>query len=218
MKIYTEFANSARSQQTQNALAQAIGFCANQISNIQANNWIIPKIAVNGLSGYLCDKCLTFSMTPVLEPGYDKTERERHRCSIDKAEMDKLQSARTEQSDLELKNLTVGMMINSVNFYMPGEKYFVAADLTSVFSDLISKVNYEAALSLIGIPHRWYLCRLEQNFKRSWVTRAIRNPGKKVNLENGELEDFLRITRSTYAIFKIPIPNSFRYFSICIMR
>jgi hypothetical protein len=218
MKIYTAFANSARSVQTHNALLQVVGSYANQISNIQANNWIIPKIAVKGLSGHLCNKCLTFSMIPVQEPGYDMTERERHRCSVDKAEMDKVQSARTEQSDLELKDLIVRMLINAVNFYMPGEKYLVAADLTSVFSGLISKVNYEAALNLIGIPDRWYLCRLEQNFKIPWVDRAIRNPGKKINIESAELADFLRTTRSTYAIFKIPMPNSVRYFSICIVR
>jgi hypothetical protein len=110
------------------------------------------------------------------------------------------------------------MLIDTVNFYMPGEKYFVAADLTSVFSGLISKVNYEAALNLIGITDRWYLCRLEQNFKIPWVDRAIRNPGRKINIENAELADFLRTTRSTYAIFKIPMPNSVRYFSICIVR
>ena len=159
--------------QTQNALLQAVGTCANQISNIQANNWIVPKSPLKGLSGYLCNKCLTFSMTPVLEPRYDITERERHRCSVDKVEMDKVQSARTVQSDLELKNLTVGMLINAVNFYMPGEKYLVATDLTNVFSGLISKVNYEAALNLIGIPHRWYLCRLEQNFKiLGWIEQS----------------------------------------------
>jgi len=218
MKIYTALANSARSVQTQNALLQAVGTCANQISNIQANNWIVPKTRVKGLSGYLCNKCLTFSMIPVLEPGYDMTERERHRCSVDQVKMDKVQSARTEQSDLELKNLTVGMLINALNFYMPGEKYLVATDLTSVFSGLISKVNYEAALNLIGIPHRWYLCRLEQNFKIPWVDRAILNLGKKINIENAELGDFLRTTKSTYAIFKIPMPNSVRYFSICIVR
>jgi hypothetical protein len=218
MKICTAFANSARSLQTQNALLQAVGYYANQLSNIHANNLIVPNTVIKGLSGYLCNECLTFSVSPVLEPGYDMTEREKHRCSVDQTEIDKIQSARTEQSDLNLIDLSVRMLNNAMHFYMPRKKYLVAADLTSVFSSLISKLNYEAALSLIGIPHRWSLCRLEQNSNIPWVERAIRNLDRKIKIENAELTDFLRTTRSTYAIFKIPIRKYFRYFSICITR
>jgi hypothetical protein len=106
-------------------------------------------------------------------------------------------------NSLALKDRFVQELRNAVNIHMPGEKYLIATDMANTFTALIDKVDYEAALMLLGIPDRWYLYLLERNFNIPYIKRGIINQGKRIKMEDSELIDFLRRINATYGIFKI---------------
>jgi hypothetical protein len=101
---------------------------------------------------------------------------------------------------------------------MPGMKYLIAADVTSLFEYHMSKHNPEITLRCIGIPDRWYLYPLEQQSIPKCVDRALSNLGNKVSLEDAELVDFLRRFQATYAIIQVSRETSLRWFGIRIVR
>jgi hypothetical protein len=56
-----------------NSLRQQLASYEKRFSDLLSNNWIFPKGAIHGISGYICKKCQTFSLKPILDLGYDMT-------------------------------------------------------------------------------------------------------------------------------------------------
>jgi hypothetical protein len=133
----------------------------------------------------------------------DMISRTEHSIG-DPKQTNTIQTFRPKQTNsLALKDRFVQELRNAVNIYMPGEKYLIATDMANTFTALIDKVDYEAALMLLGIPDRWYLYLLERNFNIPYIKRGIINQGKRIKMEDSELIDFLRRINATYGIFKI---------------
>ncbi len=217
MKTVTTYANSMNSLEAQNRLRQSVSFLSNRLANTRANNCIVPKAMIHGISGYLCPHCLTFTHALIKDPGYDMTEETRHQC--DPVRIRNVQTAQPQQ--LYLVNLEESMLqilTNSLNFYMPGDKYLVALDFTDFIVHLVNKLNYEVACTLIGIPDRWHWYRLEQNYNIDWINSALTNPYKKIRMEDPEVIDFLRRIKATYGIFQIATRTSTKWFTMCITR
>ena len=144
MKTVTTYANSMNSLEAQNRLEQSVSFLSNELANTRANNCIVPKAMIHGISGFLCPHCLTFTHALIKDPGYDMTEETRHQC--DPVRIRNVQTAQPQQLYLvNLEESILQILTNSLNFYMPGDKYLVALDLTDFMVDLANKLNYEVA-------------------------------------------------------------------------
>lgn len=50
------------------------------LNDLVDNYGIISKKEISGISGYVCDKCLTFEFYYINDIGYDLTAKEKHRC------------------------------------------------------------------------------------------------------------------------------------------
>jgi hypothetical protein len=216
MKNYIELANATNSAQTMNGLRQYAGFQAAQLRNIYANNWILPKAEILGISGFFCRRCLTFTFRPIRQLGYDETEKGKHIDLHGCVDTNKIQLDSTDQSETPLEEIAGHQLTNAVNYFMPGIKYLVAFDVTSYFVNIMSKHIPEFTLRLIGIPDRWYLYPLEEKFNLQCVDRAVTDLGKRVRLEDAELVDFLRRIQATYAIIQINRETSMRWFGVRI--
>ena len=133
MKTVTTYANSMNSLEDQNRLRQSVSFLSNGLANMRANNCILPKAMIQENSGYLCPHCLTFTHAPIKDPGYDMTEETRHQC--DPVRIRNVQTAQPQQLYLvNLEESILQILTNSLNFYMPGNKYLVAFDFTDPYS------------------------------------------------------------------------------------
>jgi len=216
MKNFIELANTVNSIQTQNGLRQSAGLHAQQVKNMYANNWILPKTEIQGISAFFCRRCLTFTLRPIRELGYDETEKGKHIDLHGDIDINKIQIDSMDRSDAALDDSACDILTNAVNHFMPGIKYLRASDLTSLFVYLMSKHNPEFTLRLIGIPDRWYLYPLEQQSIPKCVDRALRDLGKRVSLEDVELVDFLRKFQATYVIIQVSRETSLRWFGVRI--
>ena len=183
---------------------------------MRANNCIVPKAMIQGIRGYLCPHCLTFTHAPIKNTCYDMTEQTRHQC--DSVRIRNFQTAQPQPLYLvNLEESILQILTNSLNFYMPGNKYLVAFDFTDLIVQLANKLNYEIACNLIGIPDRWHWYRLEQNYNIDWINSALTNP-YKIRMEDPQVIDFLRRIKATYGIFQIPTRTSTKWFEMCITR
>lgn len=218
MKSFIELAKATNSIQTQSGLRQSADFYFGQVKNIYANNWILPKTEIQGISAFFSRRCLTFTLRPIRDLGYDETEKGKHINLHGDVDINKIQLDSTDQSDAALDDIAGNILTNAVNYFMLGIKYLVAFDLTSFFVYLLSKHNPELTLRLIGIPDRWYLYPIEQHFNPKYVDRALTDLGKSVRLEDVELVDFLRRIQATYAIIQINRETSIRWFGIRITK
>jgi hypothetical protein len=63
------------------SLNQQLASCEIRFSDLLSNNWIFSKGAIQGISGYVCKICRTFSLKSVIVPGYDMTMERKHRCA-----------------------------------------------------------------------------------------------------------------------------------------
>ena len=99
---------------------------------------------------------------------------------------------------------------------MPGQKYLLAVDLSKSFETIEGLLNTEIAKFLLGIPHRYYFYSLGKDERIDWIDRSISNIGKKTIVKDFEIKDLLRMVKSTYAIFEIPIDDIVRRILISV--
>ena len=161
---------------------------------------------------------MTFTLRPIRDLGYDETEKGKHIDLHGEVDINKIQLDSMDRSDAVLDDSAAYTLTNAVNYFMPGMKYLIASDVTSLFEYYMSKHNPEITLRCIGIPDRWYLYPLEQQSIPKYMDRALSNFGNKVSLEDAELVDFLRRYQATYAIIQVSRETSLRWFGIRIAR
>ena len=63
------------------ALQQQLAHHQSQLNDIYSSYWLIPRDSIQGLSGYICTICQTFSLKPIFNIGYDMTMHSRHICN-----------------------------------------------------------------------------------------------------------------------------------------
>jgi hypothetical protein len=102
-----------------------------------------------------------------------------------------------------LDNFVVEELLISLNSLIPGDKFLLAEDLTSIFKTLSSVMDAETIYHVLGILDRlpYYFA---SDDKINWVNRAISNLGKRIVMNNDEIKDFLRRFKSTYGLIVIP--------------
>jgi hypothetical protein len=112
---------------------------------------------------------------------------------------------------MNIDEWTTEILLNLLNSCMPGRKYLIAHDISNIFDLLTRKLNHEGVNNFLGIPDRFYLYSLENDYKVLWIDRALMNIPKKIVLEDSEIRDFLRRVKSTYAIFEIPMESTLKH-------
>jgi hypothetical protein len=185
--------------------------CQQRFSDLLSNNWIFSKGAIQGISGHVCKICRTFSLKPVIDPGYDMTMEKKHRCA-DSPNNRSYMVLHIPSDIPDVDHWAAQTLLNQVNFFFPIGKYLIAKDITQDFIYFSNKFNPEIARALLGIPDEYYSYTLENICKINWINRAIDNLGKKIIMTDDEAMDFFRKVKSTYAIFELPIGETVRQF------
>jgi hypothetical protein len=194
-----------------NSLRQQVASYEKRISDLLNHNLLFSKGAAQGISGYVCKRCQTFSFKVIFDPGCDMTMESKHRCTESDYKRSynviPIPSNIPDVDDWAAKNL-----LEQVNFYIPIGKYLIAIDMTKCLNDFSNISNTEIARGIVGVPHRYPLYSFENKRKTSWIDRAIDNLNKKIVMADVELLDFFRRVKSTYAIFEIPIGGTVRQY------
>jgi hypothetical protein len=206
--------NQVNSLQWQvSSLQQRLASYDKSFSDLLSYNWLFPKGAIQGISGYVCKKCQTFSLKAIIDIGYDMTMERKHRCidSPDKRSYIVLPIP----SDIPIvDDWAAQCLLDQVNFYIPIGKYLIANDITEGLINFSNKLNLnpEVVMGIVGIPDKYPFYSFKNNYKTNWIDRTIDNIGKKMLIPDDEVLDFFRKVKSTYAIFEIPIGESLRQF------
>ena len=186
-----------------------------EIATIRSQNWIIPNSEIHGLTGYVCRRCNQIAFDSVRNIGYDMTMQDRHTCDEEKVKSIKMVSIRP----VDVRNLNdtaAGIILERLNYLMPGQKYLLAVDLSKSFETIEGLLNIEIAKILLGIPDRYYFYSLGKDERIDWIDRSVSNIGKKTIVKDFEIKDLLRMVKSTYAIFEIPIGDIVRRILISV--
>lgn len=186
-----------------------------EIATIRSQNWIIPNSEIHGLTGYVCRRCNQIAFDGVRNIGYDMTMQARHTCDEEKVKSIKMVSIRP----VDVRNLNdtaAGIILERLNYLMPGQKYLLATDTSKSFDSLERMLNPSLTKFLLGIPDRYYLYSVKSDEKIQWLERAVDNLGVRTIVEDFEIRDFLRRVKSTYAIFEIPIDDIVRRILISV--
>ena len=132
------------------------------------------------------------------------TAQEGHKCDI--------RSIGQNSKDYEQ------ILLNAVNFYMPGFKHLFGIDITPAFNQFGSALGSEMAKKILGIPERYVLYNLKDSAELVWLKRVFDNPGTKVWIKDSEFIDFLRSIKSTYAIFEINSGSSTKMVGVSLVK
>jgi hypothetical protein len=68
-------------EQQVSSLNQQLASCEKRFCDWFSNNLVLPKGAIQGISGHVYKICRTFSLKLVFDPGYDMTTQSKHRCA-----------------------------------------------------------------------------------------------------------------------------------------
>jgi hypothetical protein len=191
------------------SLQQQLRSSENRLSDLLSYNWLLPKGAIQGISGYICKRCQTFSLKAIIEIGYDMTMERKHRC-VDSQDKRSYVIFPIPSDIQNIDDWAAQILLNHVNFYIPIGKYLIASEATKGLNNFSNRLNPEIAREILGVSDRYYLYPLEKNYKIDWIHRAIDNLGKKIVMSDSEILDFLKRVKSTYAIFEIPIGETVR--------
>jgi len=178
-----------------------------ELSDIRSNYWLVHKSAIQGVSGFLCRRCLSFESDFIRNLGYDMTAEVKHVCDETKIKSTRAVSIR--KSDVNSRDNFCGrVLFGNVDQLMPGIKYLTGRDLTQAFNAYKTAFSYEIAKYMIGIPDRYSLYRLSDPGELTWLNKALVKPGEKTELKEEEVIDFLGKVKSSYAMFEIPTLKS----------
>ena len=191
-------------------LQQELSYFKNHMNELISRNWFMPLKSVQGFSGFICNKCQTFSLKPIFDIGYDMTMEFRHRCNEVPTKRNYYNFPFP--SDVQdTENWAARILFDHLSRIVPIGKCIVVKDLTRAFSNLSIKFNPDEVRLLFGIPERYHLFSLENDQPRNWMERAISNAEKKILLSDAEALEFLKLFKSTYAIFQIPVQDTFKH-------
>ena len=192
-----------------NSLQQQLASFQNYFSSLMSHNMLVSKRSVQGLSGYLCEKCKTFGLKAIFDIGYDMTMRSRHQCneSPDKRDYHVIQiPLSTENRDLWVARVMADHLKSNTWI----GNHLVSKEVTQGFTNYNKAFPPEITDKLLGIPDRYYLYSVEKQNRIDWFENVISNLGQKTFLTENQLIDFFIRARSTYAIFEFPSKEKMR--------
>ena len=199
------------------SLQQQLTSSNRSLNDLLSRNWLLPKRSIQGLSGYLCDKCNSFSVKPIFNIGFDMTMQSRHRCN----EPDYKRNYLVQQIPNNIQNADAWggqFLIYCVNNYTFIGRNLIATDITKSFRNFELELNTEIAYQIMGVPERYNLHSLESNVNVIWIDKAIKNIGKKTPMYDSEIMDFVTRIKSTYGIFEIPMGGTVRLISLILVE
>jgi hypothetical protein len=159
----------------------SIGSIDNALDYLVDNFVIMGKWDIEGISGYLCNNCLSFQYQYINEVGFDETAEERHECMPPMLhEAKKVQNRIARES--QVRKQAVDSLIMLTNSLFPGKKYLI------VDSDL------ERVMHKLHAP----LIKFNSITPEHWAWRKISH--KKVLLTEIGVKNFVMRTGGTYAL------------------
>ena len=200
--------NSLQSQV--GSLQQELSYYKSYVNELISGNWFLPLKSVQGFSGYICSKCHTFSLKPIFNLGCDMTMESRHVCN-------EITSKRnyynfpfsTELQDT--KSWAARILFDHLSRIAPIGKCIIIKDITRGFNKFNTVFNPDDVRNMFGIPDRYNDFSLENSQIEDWMEGAINNSEKKTMLTDDEVLKFLKLSKSTYAIFHIPSQDTFKH-------
>jgi hypothetical protein len=202
-------------QREVSSLQQQLTLSNRSLDDLLSRNWPLSKRSIQGLSGYLCEKCGSFSVKPIFDIGYDMTMQSRHRCNEPEYKRNYL----IQQIPIGIQNADAwsGQLLTyCVNNYTFIGRNLAVTDLTKSFKSFEHELNSEIAYQILGIPERFYLHSLKSSVNVNWIDKAIKNIDKKTPLSDSEIIDFVTRIKSTYGIFEIPMGRTVRLISFIL--
>jgi hypothetical protein len=179
IKLFNEYTNGTNLFQTINNLRSMLVSREKQIQDISTNYYLMPLEQIKGVSGFICRTCNQLGCGPIRDIGFDLTKHAHHKCDQEKVKGIKMCSIR--KSDLwNLENYLASLMIEFLNFCMPGRKYIISEDMSLEFADYEERFGLESAKKIFGIPDRMYFHSVGQGEMKEWIKRMLRNVGKKI--------------------------------------
>lgn len=140
-----------------------------QLNSLVDDYVIVNKGEISGISGYLCNRCLSFQFQYVMDIGHNLTAREKHRCDPEVVKISNTLQNRIQRYD-ELVTKATDCLVTLTNSIFQGKVDVV------LISDSSRFVNYHAAL--LGIDHinpRTWLWELIHKGKLRLSDTGLRN-------------------------------------------
>jgi len=199
-----------------NLIQQELNFYRSRLALITSDYWLVPKNQIAGISGYFCERCQVFEQEFVRDIGYDKTAQARHWCDEDKVKSKHKLS--TNSSDIAARDdIWARILLNSINSLNPNLRYLIATDVSYAFNVLASSFDFQQVNMLMGIPDRYCLYQFHESARPDWINRALANLDKKIAMEESEIIDFLKRTKSTYAAIEVSTKESFKIIRVMLV-
>ena len=191
-KFTTMMARSIRLQELSTGHAadrrslDKLNLAESAINRMLDNYIVVPKRRVTGLSGFICQSCMTFQLEYIRIIGHDITAEGLHkRCrQTALAEATKLRDKTSRLSYLYSESVSI--MESLIRSIFPGKIFLIASRLKEGAAG-----NYQApdiAPEKMGTTH--------------WGWSVIR--AGKVDVTNSDLKIFLKDMMGSYALFTIP--------------
>lgn len=210
-KLQDRIANSKQTfdrvntlQSSVNNLQSNVNMLENQLRELHQHNWIIPRFHIQGLNGYICHLCNTFSFRPVMDLGYDLTMQCKHNCFRQLGGF--TTSIPKEVQDVE--GWAAKILLDQMSYYESIGKCFMLSDMSKVFH----LWNNEYRDIVFGIPDRHPLIAINDEHILDLIDNTRKNPGKKILLGDSQILEILKKTKSTYSILELPQKGGAKYF------
>lgn len=211
MSTSSQISGKLNSLQSQiGSLQQELSYYKNHLNELISSNWLMPLKAVQGFSGYICNKCQNFSLKPIFNLGYDKTMESRHICNENTSKRN-YYNFEFSQELKDTESWATRILFDNLSRIVPIGKCIIVKDLTRAFNNFSTIFNPDEVRTVFGIPDRYYGLSLENSQTENWMEHAINNAEEKIMLSDDEVLKFLKLSKSTYAIFQIPVKDTFKH-------
>ena len=193
--------NSDYLNNTVTSLQEQLTLHKRQIEDISSNHWILPNKEIEGVTAYVCRRCLTINFRPTRDIGFDRTAQAKHKCDENKVRQLFMVACR-EIDHWNNDNFVAGELLKYIHFLFKGNRFLLASDISGWFETLKNIRDLKTVYEFLGIPERYPFCVLPKDHNVGWLHRAINNLNTKIILTDDELMDFLRRLKSTYGVIE----------------
>ncbi len=159
---------------------------AKAIDYMLRNFVLIRKSKINGISGHICNHCLTFQFEYIKDMGHDFTAKEKHLCMSGRR-INQFNSPHDRVAKWnQIYTESIQHLIGLTNSIFTGDKCIVAERVSNAKSATIHAPIFN--LNLLSSAH--------------WAWLAIQS-GEPTTLSDGTLQTIIEEIRGTYAILVI---------------
>jgi hypothetical protein len=200
MKMITEllkFRELATGHTTPQLTWELMSSGESAINYMLDNYVIVHKSQIAGISGYICNNCLTFQFQYIKDVAFDLTAGERHRCTDGAiAQANRHQDRRSRQDQLYLESFL--WLVNLTNSIFTGKKcVIVQSSFMPEYSESNSSRNQSFKVGSFHAP----LIRMDNITPSHWAWSPIKSG--TLGLTDIGLEEIIRNVGGTYAIILI---------------